>query len=277
LSALLALLTFFLVKRFLIDVVRVNGDDMRDSLRKGDAVLVNRNPGSIVRGDIVYIRFPISDSSSHPHFFQRIAALPGDTVQISYGELLVNNLEVRLSDRQKFNYFVRIREGSDSTLFAQYGADEGGSISSKEDFCFALRRSQVSALAHDTRIENMELRKEKKGNFDPNCFPYERQLAWNKYHYGKIFVPCKSCTLSLDKEHLPLYSRLVRDYEGNELQVRNDSAFINGSYATLYKVRKNYFFVIGDNFDNANDSRSWGFLPFSDIRGKYICTIRKAR
>ena len=35
-------------------------------------------------------------------------------------------------------------------------------------------------------------------------------------------------------------------------------------------TKQNYYFAIGDNFDNAIDSRHWGFIPQKAIRAKLI-------
>ncbi len=34
------------------------------------------------------------------------------------------------------------------------------------------------------------------------------------------------------------------------------------------KIPKNNFFAMGDNRDNSNDSRYWGFVPYENIKGK---------
>jgi signal peptidase I len=41
-------------------------------------------------------------------------------------------------------------------------------------------------------------------------------------------------------------------------------------------VKKNYYFVLGDNRGNANDSRNWGYLPESSIIGVLQNRLRRA-
>ncbi|MCK5556763.1 MAG: signal peptidase I [Candidatus Hydrogenedentes bacterium] len=46
-----------------------------------------------------------------------------------------------------------------------------------------------------------------------------------------------------------------------------------GSYGTIREVTvpEDSYFVLGDNSKHSRDSRTWGFLPMSHIKGKVIC------
>ena len=60
-------------------------------------------------------------------------------------------------------------------------------------------------------------------------------------------------------------------HEGHTVGVKeNGSVFIDGTEATMYRVEKDYFFMMGDNRDNSLDSRFWGFVPDDLIIGKAI-------
>lgn len=72
--------------------VSTSGDSMAPVLRNGDVVLVNRlvyrikNPS---RGDIVVFR---QDENSH-YSIKRVVGLPGETVQITEGQVLIDGEE----------------------------------------------------------------------------------------------------------------------------------------------------------------------------------------
>ncbi|HWP82264.1 MAG TPA: signal peptidase I [Bacteroidota bacterium] len=91
-----------------------------------------------------------------------------------------------------------------------------------------------------------------------------------KEHFGPVVVPKEGMTIFLNPRNARRYRRLLH-HEGRELEVdARGRVLIDGEPATSYTVRKNYYFMLGDNRHNSLDSRAWGFVPESNIIGEAL-------
>ncbi|MBP9070226.1 MAG: signal peptidase I [Bacteroidia bacterium] len=264
--------TFFILKVFVFEFCVVNSADMADTIHKGDIVFVNKLVFNYEKEDVLYFEFPAKDSGEKKAFFmQRLVAEPGDTVMIMNKTIFTND---RIFDDPlsiKFNYILDTDTAKiDSLTKARYKLYEGGSISKKGKYAYSLTNSQADSVKRLYFVKNMEMRTEKADIYDERAFPYSRLFSWNADNFGKLYVPKKNDTLTLDTVSIKLYFKIITSYEKNKLEIKSDSIFINDELTKHYKVKQDYYFVMGDNRDNAIDSRQWGFLPKSYIKGKVL-------
>ena len=87
---------------------------------------------------------------------------------------------------------------------------------------------------------------------------------------GPIYIPEAGKTVSLNRENLPFYNKIISEYEGNDLSVSGDEIKINGQTATSYTFKQDYYWMMGDNRHNSLDARYFGFTPADHIVGKPI-------
>ena len=110
---LIAGLLFLAVNLFTARI-RVEGGSMEPSLHDGEFVVINRLAyrwNDPQRGEIIVFRFPLDPER---RFIKRIIGLPGDTVTVKAGQVLVNNLpldEPYLADPPRYDGTWTVEEG----------------------------------------------------------------------------------------------------------------------------------------------------------------------
>lgn len=128
-------------------------------------------------------------------------------------------------------------------------------------------------LEEVSRLENYPLTiSVKKINHAPDnaIFPHVEKLQWSQDNFGPIYIPKAGVTVKLDKETLPFYEQIIKNYENNDLLVNGDEIFINGKKVDSYTFQQDYYWLLGDNRHNSLDARYWGYVPFDHVLGKPV-------
>jgi signal peptidase I len=252
---------------------------MLQSYSKGDLVLLNKFASEYHKNDILAFDYYTDDTTTTKPllFIQRCVALPGDTIELDNGFVFVNNNEDRFISVLKHNYYFKSKLVLDNSFLTEYNLKEGGTISDENDYSFSLTQAQVDSLRKDSMIMDLTRSIEKTNLHDQLIFPNDSSYKWNKHHFGKLYVPKKDDIIKLDTLNISLYKKIISVYESNKLRIQGDTIFINGIPTNTYTIKQNYYFVLGDNRDNAIDSRYWGFLPQNNIIGKVMFIVRKKR
>jgi len=98
-------------------------------------------------------------------------------------------------------------------------------------------------------------------------FPYDSSLHWTLEKYGPLYVPSKGDSIELTEKNKHWYAEILQS-ENPGGQVIDSAFAANDKNITTYVFKKNYYFVLGDNFYNSFDSRFWGFVPEENIIGE---------
>ena len=75
---------------------------------------------------------------------------------------------------------------------------------------------------------------------DYKIFPHDPNYPFNSNNFGPIYIPKKDATVELTVSNLPLYKRVITEYEDNELSVSGNQILINGKVTTNYTFKKDY-------------------------------------
>ena len=278
LPSLIAFIIIIFFKIAFFRLIYVQSQDMLQALRPGDLILINKFTKP-KQNDVIAFHNPKEDTLSKKVktvFIQRCIAMPGDSIKIEDGVVFVNNVLMETTQVLQFNYHIKTKKiRLDSLLEFKYGITEGGKVSDEFDYSYSLTEAMADSLKKETFVSEIEKKTEKKTAWDEQIYPHNRNYKWNKYNVASFYVPKKGDVLSLDTSTVYLYGKLISIDEDNKVVLKHDSIFINEVLTKTYTVKTNYYFTLGDNRDNAIDSRYWGLLPENNIIGKMTCVVSR--
>ena len=133
-----------------------------------------------------------------------------------------------------------------------------------------LTNEMVNALKKEANIDSIVRQVIPKGKRGINLFPQSSDYPWNYSQMGPIYIPKKGATVPLNLKVLPLYKKIIRDYEHNTIAVSGNQISLNGKVADSYTFKQDYYWMMGDNRDHSEDSRAWGYVPENHIVGTPI-------
>jgi len=133
-----------------------------------------------------------------------------------------------------------------------------------------LTDKMVTKLKANEQIDSVVRIIQTKGESGYNVFPQSPDYRWNTSQLGPIFIPKEGATIPLNLKVLPLYKKIIRDYEGNSVGVKGNQVTINGEVVANYTFKQDYYWMMGDNRDGSEDSRAWGYVPENHIVGTPI-------
>ena len=300
-----AILIVLVVRAFLVEPFRIPTPSMEKTLLVGDFLFVSklhygaRTPNTICvpfigkpclpgvelpqtrlpgfsepqRGDVAVFNYPPDPGpvERRTPYIKRLVGMPGDTVRLLDKVLYINGERYLLSPTQEQWWEVTPdgNAGVPRAVVEALDADLLGAIPGTNHVLVNATPQAAEALRALPYVAAVEGYAYPEGSGTEGIFPAGG--GSNRDNFGPLAVPKKGQPVALNAETWPALREVITRYEGHRAEVLPDGRFrIDGAVAESYTPEQDYYFAMGDNRDNSQDSRFWGFVPHDHLVGKAV-------
>ncbi|MBR9998386.1 MAG: signal peptidase I [Cyclobacteriaceae bacterium] len=233
-----------------------------------------RLPGftRVKRNDVVVFNYP--PEFEHPvdlktNYIKRCIGIPGDIIEVRDAQVYVNGTIIENPPYMQFRYFVVTDEFINDRVFKNNKISEFQRV--QGGYAVMTTPETAETLENLSFVEDVIMMSMPEDQVNPRIYPDASEFPWNEDFFGPLNVPAEGETISINNENLVKFGDVILNYEHlDDVRLQDGQLFIDGTPVTSYTFKQNYYFMMGDNRHNSEDSRFWGFVPADHIVGKAL-------
>lgn len=300
-SLIIIFLLVLIVRGFAFESVRIDSNQMESAVHPGDHLLINKwsyglrlpmtwitipfthdsiralgiksyadivqtpylrlGDGTVTRNDIITFNHPGNNFSKlpvdkKPVCISRCIGLPGDSLSFSGKGYLANGIFYTDNNNRLSPY-----------IFHEAAKSKIVKIITK-----GQRKFRVTKIMDDNYLIFIS-RDELNTLFKPVTSLLEAYYPESDCY--SLWVPQKDKMIRATKENIQKYKDILLRYELPGAEIKDSVLYNKGKQMQFVSFKQNYYWVLSDNRESGEDSRSFGLLPESHLIGKAI-TIWKS-
>jgi signal peptidase I len=245
---------------------------------KGLSFPFGRIPGfsDVKTGDAIVFNWPADDVDiieRRMHYIKRVVGLPGQTVSVENKTVMVDGeAQTLLAGMQQYwlVYKTDPRVQLNRSALEELGIKDVIQGQDQSVVQMVATPQAAETIATWPWVDRVEAAIAPANSiYDAAMYPPGR--GWTPDNFGPLTIPKMGVTVDLTPQSWEEYYTVITRYEHHTASANSDGTFtIDGQLATQYTFEQDYFFVMGDNRDNSEDSRFWGFVPMDHVVGKAL-------